>query len=127
MLEESGNTAPSCARAIALPPCSYQEKYLWNDTFWAGGDAPIFFYTGNEGAIELFCSAAGFMWELAAKANALIVCGEHRGYGASIANFLTSDLGLFNSEQALADYAQLLDSLKTNLTATGPVVAFGGA
>lgn len=30
-------------------------KYLINDTYWARENGPIFFYAGNEGAIEMFC------------------------------------------------------------------------
>lgn len=30
-------------------------KYLINDTYWEPKNGPIFFYTGNEGAIEMFC------------------------------------------------------------------------
>jgi len=30
-------------------------KYLINDTFWERENGPIFFYAGNEGAIEMFC------------------------------------------------------------------------
>jgi hypothetical protein len=30
-------------------------KYLINDTYWDRENGPIFFYAGNEGAIEIFC------------------------------------------------------------------------
>lgn len=41
-------------------------RYLINDTFWDKKDkSPIFFYTGNEGSIELFAQNTGFMWEIA--------------------------------------------------------------
>jgi len=30
-------------------------KYLINDTYWERESGPIFFYAGNEGAIEMFC------------------------------------------------------------------------
>lgn len=30
-------------------------KYLINDTYWEREGGPIFFYAGNEGAIEMFC------------------------------------------------------------------------
>lgn len=41
-------------------------RYLINDTYWdKHNDSPIFFYTGNEGNIELFAQNTGFMWEIA--------------------------------------------------------------
>nr|CAD7206639.1 unnamed protein product [Timema douglasi] len=33
---------------------TFQLKYLINDTYWKQDGGPIFFYTGNEGAIEVF-------------------------------------------------------------------------
>ena len=34
---------------------TYKQKYLIADQFWKK-NGPIFFYTGNEGAIEWFCN-----------------------------------------------------------------------
>jgi len=59
-------------------------KYLVNDTYWSGAKAngPIFFYCGNEGAIELFYENTGFITNTLAKEyNALIVYAEHRYFG----------------------------------------------
>jgi len=33
---------------------TFNLRYLVNDTWWKTENAPIFFYTGNEGRIELF-------------------------------------------------------------------------
>lgn len=41
-------------------------RYLVNDSYSKGDrNNPIFFYTGNEGDIELFAQNTGFMWEIA--------------------------------------------------------------
>ena len=116
----------------ASSTATYPQKYLINATYWGGPGSPIFFYAGNEGLIELFCENAGEMWWLAVQFKALLVCAEHRFYGSSMpfgnASYDNVNLGLLSSEQALADYAVLLDSLKLNLTATAsPVVTFGGS
>lgn len=48
-------------------------RYLINDTFFKDDrDSPIFFYTGNEGDIEVFAQNTGFMWEIAAEFHALV-------------------------------------------------------
>jgi lysosomal Pro-X carboxypeptidase len=74
------------------------------------------------------------MWDLAPQFGALLIFAEHRYYGktqpfgnesyASVAN-----LGYLTSEQALADYAILIEYLKSNITGAehSPVVVFGGS
>lgn len=56
---------------------TFKLKYLINDTYWKDS-GPIFFYTGNEGPIEVFAQNSGFIWEIAPSFNALIVFAEHR-------------------------------------------------
>lgn len=46
------------------------------DAYWKGS-GPLFFYTGNEGAIEGFYDNTGFLFELAQNFSALIVFAEH--------------------------------------------------
>ncbi|CAJ0941657.1 unnamed protein product, partial [Mesorhabditis belari] len=109
------------------------------DHYVDGG--PIFFYPGNEGTITGFMTATGIMWDLAANFNAAVLFAEHRYYGASSPFGKENDyknvatMAYLTSEQALADYAQLLISLKGGNTAyagktfnsTNKVVLFGGS
>ncbi|EDV27532.1 uncharacterized protein TRIADDRAFT_21030 [Trichoplax adhaerens] len=111
---------------------TYRQRYLMNDDHWDKGTGPIFFYTGNEGGIVGFWQNSGLLFDLAPQFRALIVFGEHRYYGKSLPfgkdSFKPKNLGLLTSEQALADYAVLLTSLKKSLNANKcKVVAFGGS
>ena len=56
----------------------FQLRYLIADQFWDPENGPAFFYTGNEGDIELFCNNTGFMWDIAPEFKALLVFAEHR-------------------------------------------------
>jgi len=111
---------------------TYPMRYLLNDTWWGGPSYPIFFYCGNEGFIELFANNTGFMWDIASQYKALIVFAEHRYYGLSMPfgdnSYDINNLAYLTAEQALADYAWMLMSLQTNLSATtAPVILFGGS
>nr|XP_016457960.1 PREDICTED: lysosomal Pro-X carboxypeptidase-like isoform X2 [Nicotiana tabacum] len=117
-----------------LPKSSkvFKQKYLINDNYWKQG-GPIFVYTGNEGNIDWFAANTGFMLDIAPKFHALLVFIEHRFYGDSMPFGKKSykspkTLGYLNSQQALADYAVLIRSLKQNLSSeSSPVVVFGGS
>ncbi|XP_037947863.1 lysosomal Pro-X carboxypeptidase [Teleopsis dalmanni] len=110
---------------------TFDLRYLYNDTFADKSDsAPIFFYTGNEGDIELFAKNTGFMWELAENLRASVIFAEHRYYGKSLPfgdNTFndTSNLGYLSVEQVLEDYGKLIQSLLANHRR--PVIAFGGS
>lgn len=116
-------------------PKSYKifyQKYLINRKYWHKG-GPIFVYTGNEGDIDWFAANTGFMLDIAPQFQALLVFIEHRFYGESLPfgnNSASSaeTLGYLSSQQALADYAVLIRSLKQNLSSeASPVVVFGGS
>lgn len=102
-----------------------------------GVDSPILFYTGNEGDIELFAENTGFIWEIAPQLRALIIFAEHRYYGKSLpfgnASFDTPEhLGFLSSEQALADYAALLENINPHFamhlgSRKRAVIAIGGS
>ena len=73
------------------------------------------------------------MWDIAPEFGALLVFAEHRYYGESMpfGNKSFSDpkyLGYLTSEQALADYVDLIVYLKSqSKLKKSPVIVFGGS
>ncbi|XP_073062532.1 uncharacterized protein [Primulina eburnea] len=126
---------PQILDHFTFNPKSYKifyQKYLINSQYWQRG-APIFVYTGNEGDIDWFAENSGFLLDIAPKFHSLLVFIEHRFYGESLPFGKNSyksakTLGYLNSQQALADFAVLIRSLKQNLSSeASPVVVFGGS
>eukprot|EP00039_Didymoeca_costata_P008891 m.118213 g.118213 ORF g.118213 m.118213 type:complete len:487 (-) comp14274_c0_seq4:63-1523(-) len=122
------------------PRKTFMQRYLYSDEHWTGKGqlsngckGPILFYTGNEGPIDAFWGSNGFMIDvLAPKWGGLLVFGELRYYGKTQPfgnESLTPENAVYlTTEQALADYATLLTTLKTELNAENcPVIAFGGS
>ncbi|KAI3423152.1 uncharacterized protein J3R85_011276 [Psidium guajava] len=115
----------------------FDQRYLISKKHWSGPSwlGPIFVYCGNEGDIEWFAGNTGFMWEIAPSFGAMVVFAEHRYYGKSMpfgskerAYKDANTLSYLTTEQALADYAELITDLKRNLSAEAcPVVLFGGS
>ena len=123
----------------ALDHFDYSEQRTWSqrvfsfDKYWVPG-GPILFYCGNEANVELYVNATGFMWEHAAQLKAKLVFAEHRYYGESLplgpsSTANASTLRWLTMEQALADYASLIYSLKGDAAtaSTTRVVAIGGS
>ncbi|XP_055354093.1 dipeptidyl peptidase 2-like [Paramacrobiotus metropolitanus] len=112
---------------------TFKQRYLICSKFWNPNTGPIFFYTGNEGPITSFYANTGFMFDIAPQFEALIVFAEHRFYGKSLPagpskSFQNPYIGLLTVEQALADYAVLMDAVTAQLNATNtPIIAFGGS
>jgi pimeloyl-ACP methyl ester carboxylesterase len=102
-----------------------------NFTHSAANAHPVFFYCGNEGAVEDFYNNSGAIFELGRDLSAFIVFAEHRFYGHSLpfgnASFTPEALQLLNVEQALADYAEVIYSLPSFIgcRGTGRNVAAG--
>jgi lysosomal Pro-X carboxypeptidase len=77
----------------------------------------------------------GFLYDLAPEFGAAIVFAEHRYYGKSLPfgneSFSSlTNLGFLSSEQALGDFALLIDHLKAHRlpnATRSPVIAFGGS
>ncbi|XP_055893979.1 dipeptidyl peptidase 2-like, partial [Biomphalaria glabrata] len=111
---------------------TFKQYYLYQDESWDPKGGPIFFYAGNEGPIEGFWTATGFVHEIAPQFGAFVVFPEHRFYGKSLPfgadSFKPPYLGLLTIEQAMADFAVFLTALKEQLNVTqSKVIAFGGS
>lgn len=113
---------------------TFEMRYVMADQYWDHDGGPIFFYAGNEEVLEKFIRNTGIIWDWAPEFNALVVFAEHRFYGQSLPFGNKSyesphHLGYLTSEQALADYADLLLHLKYTLPGAerSAVVAFGGS
>jgi len=77
-----------------------------------------------------YLNASGLIWENAPAFGALIVFAEHRYYGVSkpFKKTLKEHMQFLTSEQAMADYAELLTELKHDLGAeNSAVIGFGGS
>eukprot|EP00051_Salpingoeca_urceolata_P029014 m.488688 g.488688 ORF g.488688 m.488688 type:complete len:548 (-) comp26024_c0_seq1:82-1725(-) len=114
---------------------TFRQRYFVYDKYWStakdGTRGPIFFYFGNEDNVELYVNHTGLMWESASHFGALLVFAEHRFYGES-KPFPSGTAGCMNylsTEQAMADFATLIDDLKHTLPGTrdSAVIGFGGS
>ncbi|KAM9974791.1 hypothetical protein ACTFIW_008257 [Dictyostelium discoideum] len=118
----------------------FAQRYLVSDVYWKKPSpndkvcqGPILFYTGNEGDITLFYDNSQFVTNvLAQEMNALLIFAEHRYYGESLPfgndSWTSDNIGYLTSEQALADYAQLIPAVLSEMGAEHcPVLSVGGS
>ncbi|KAF4654911.1 hypothetical protein FOL47_009695 [Perkinsus chesapeaki] len=111
-------------------PGGFDQRYFTYTEFYRPG-GPVFFYVGNEGAVELYVNHTGLMWELGSELGAMLVFAEHRYYGkSSVYPTDTSDCMRYLSiAQALGDYSVLIDHIfiENSLPASTATIAFGGS
>lgn len=91
----------------------WNQRFYVDQTVWGGNDFPIFLYIGGEGP-QGPVSDGLYMKTLANKHRALVVALEHRFYGESrpTSDQSVASLQVLSSEQALADLAKFVESLK---------------
>lgn len=113
---------------------TFKQRYLVANKHWRQPGGPILFYTGNEGDIAWFCNNTGFMWDIEEELGAMLVFAEHRYYGESLpfgpeSYSDSKHLNYLTAEQALADFAVLIQYLKSSLPGAqqSPVIAMGGS
>eukprot|EP01133_Synstelium_polycarpum_P015464 gene15464-18351_t len=119
---------------------TFMQRYLVSDAYWtkpAPGSqtctSPVLFYTGNEGDIVWFYENSQFITNvLAQEMGALLFFAEHRYYGDTQPfgneSSLPENLGYLTSEQALADYAEIIPAVLADMGAEHcPVIAVGGS
>lgn len=117
-------------RGAAANAVYKQRLCVYYDYWTANQSLPVFLYTGNESPVEEYVDNTGLMWDLAKEYNALIVFAEHRYFGESIPDIEGMDncVAYLSSEEALADYAALSNTIRREWGAEGSaVIAFGGS
>jgi len=115
-------------------PATFKQRYfVCSRETWEAERGPCFFYTGNEGDVELYLNKTGLMWESAGGFGAILVFAEHRFFGKSQPAWGTAGeedkRRYLSSAQALEDYAVLIRELRGTLplAPTAAVIAFGGS
>ncbi|KAK4358642.1 hypothetical protein RND71_020871 [Anisodus tanguticus] len=115
----------------------FKQRYIINSKYWGGSNSssPIFAYLGAEAPIDGDILGIGFLTDFAPRFKALLVYMEHRYYGKSRPFGTMEEVlkdedtrGYFNSEQAIADYAELLLHIKEKYSAqNSPIIVIGGS
>ena len=115
--------------AVGSNPARFGQRLCLYDGFVKGATPRmVWFYTGNESPVEEYVNNTGLMWETGAELGALLVWAEHRYEGGSVPACagLRDCLAYASVEQALADYAVVVDALRAEVGDV-PFVAVGGS
>mmetsp|Transcript_1831 Transcript_1831/g.2791 ORF Transcript_1831/g.2791 Transcript_1831/m.2791 type:complete len:584 (-) Transcript_1831:207-1958(-) len=108
---------------------SYEERVCFYDGYVKNETKYVLFYVGNESPVEEYVNNTGLMWEVGAEIGALLVFAEHRYEGKSVPEIknMTNCLSFCTVEQALADYASLIQNLQDEFGNGIKVIAIGGS
>lgn len=112
---------------------TWKQGYQVDTSLWGGKDFPVFVMLGGEGPMGTASLGGHYVIrEWAAKARAAMISIEHRFYGKSIpldGTLSLDNLRYLTTEQALTDYAVLIQAVKSDIGATdrARVVTFGGS
>ncbi|CAE7391486.1 PRCP [Symbiodinium natans] len=115
---------------------TFQQRVCIYDGYVDGDGGPIFFYTGNEAAVDLYVNNTGLMWELGKEMGALLVFAEHRYFGESSPTLTGTSacLKYLTLDEALADFAKVAWNLThvatedgSYVAPTSKIVTFGGS
>jgi hypothetical protein len=104
----------------ALDASTFEQRYIVCDP-----PAPprgILFYAGNEGDIEGFATASGFVWDLAGALGCTVLFAEHRYYGTSVP--AGPQWAQLSSQQALTDFVLLATAIRAERNDI-PLIAIG--
>lgn len=111
---------------------TFKLRYYICDEYYKKRGGSLFVYLGNEADVTLYLNNTGLMWESAERHHAMLVFLEHRFYGKSKpypARKLGNHMKYLTTEQAMADYANIIHHLKANVLedVEVPVIGFGGS
>jgi hypothetical protein len=121
---------------------TFPQRYCIYDAWWKtaaeggfdaaeGAPGPILFYTGNESPVEEYINDTGLMWELGESMSALLIFVEHRyeplSHPAICGAGTQQCFAYCTTAQANADWASVIEWLRTKHAVRAPAVALGGS
>lgn len=93
---------------------TWKMRYFERHDMWKP-DKPIYLFLGGEGPASPVFIKTGIMYDLAKETGGALFAAEHRYYGKSkpFEEFSAENLKYLSSRQALADFARLLETVKS--------------